>query len=445
MNGFSSLVLLLAGPSPPQSALRDELATLVEAFVAEERPLGLAGVVLLGEETVWAHGRGAAQPGERAILSADTKLPVDFLAGHLAGVALLARLEEFELELDDPLTRLVSELSSDLGEVRLAHLLGHSSGLSSCEGWLAERARAGAGVGPADLRAWLAEQALEFTPGSCVSFSATNDLLVAQLLERAAQRPLVEVLAQWLQAGLSDASLELAVAAEPGVELERLGRVLDGRLQLDAPRRARAGELRLAATAHDLARYARALGRGELLAGMPFRAWLEARFDAGHETRALLTGLTAERLGPHSGWSLGGVARGVRTSVTWHEDLELAIALLAWGEDVPLERLAQRMARRCAGIADPGLRDMVLSKEELRTYVGSYLVACTSYDILESSGRLRVMPADGEPFDLQAQGEHRFVARHDHELSLLFRVKAGRAFLFELDSHGAVSIGKRVD
>jgi hypothetical protein len=116
--------------------------------------------------------------------------------------------------------------------------------------------------------------------------------------------------------------------------------------------------------------------------------------------------------------------------------MDTTIAVLASGPDAPLEALERSAARLVFDLQPAVVRDQPLGAAERALYVGEYYAGCTSYGITEANGRLVLVPPSGERRELLYQGDGRFLARDDTDLSLVFELDDDRAIALVLSEHG---------
>jgi D-alanyl-D-alanine carboxypeptidase len=192
MVALASAILTLV--SPPS---RPELQRSADRLVATSP---LPGVVALfeqdGRRTVVAAGKAdvrrgtKARPGDRFWVGSVTK---SFVA-----TVVMQLVAEGRLRLDDEVERLLPGRLREGRRIRLRNLLNHTSGIPDYMGlepWRSAVARNPRVVIAArGLVSSAAELALDFEPGSMASYSNTNYLVLAEIVERVTGRPLVQEL-----------------------------------------------------------------------------------------------------------------------------------------------------------------------------------------------------------------------------------------------------------
>jgi D-alanyl-D-alanine carboxypeptidase len=135
-------------------------------------------------------GRRAARPDERFWVGSVTK---SFVAA-----VVMQLVAERELSLGDRLGELLPGRIRDGRRVRLRHLLNHTSGIPNymeVEPWIgAVGSDPRAVIPPRRLVSSVAGLPLEFPPGTRASYSNTNYLVLAEILERVTEQSLASLL-----------------------------------------------------------------------------------------------------------------------------------------------------------------------------------------------------------------------------------------------------------
>ena len=187
-------VAVLVGAAPPsRSELQRDADTLVES---SDVPAVVALFEQDGRRTVVAAGladrarRREARPNDRFWAGSITK---SFVA-----VTVMQLVDEGRLRLDDTVERRLPGRLRDGARIRIRHLLNHTSGLPeymSQPRWSVAVARNPRVVIPArSLVSSVAALPLDFEPGSRASYSNSNYLVLAEIVERVTRRPLAQVL-----------------------------------------------------------------------------------------------------------------------------------------------------------------------------------------------------------------------------------------------------------
>jgi D-alanyl-D-alanine carboxypeptidase len=194
--GLALIVLIVAGcgddgPSPPDTA--QVQAALDEAVAAGAPGLALELRGPQGDEFMSA-GKASLdppepiRPGDRYRIASVTKAFTAALAMQLVA--------EGDLSLDDTVAQIDPGLVSDGGEMTVSDLLGHTSGLADYvkDKEFAELVSNGERLTPEQVLGLVADDPLEFAPGSAYGYSDTDNIVLGLLIEQVTGNPYEEEL-----------------------------------------------------------------------------------------------------------------------------------------------------------------------------------------------------------------------------------------------------------
>jgi D-alanyl-D-alanine carboxypeptidase len=182
-----------AASPPPKSDLQRGANRLVATS-------GLPGVVTLVEQdrrrTVVAAGLGDV--ARRRAMRTTDRFWVGSITKAFVATVVMQLVAERRLGLDDTIDELLPGRIREGQRIRLRHLLNHTSGIPeymSLDPWVTAVRRNPRAVIPARrLVSSAASLPLDFEPGSRASYSNTNYLVLAEILERVAGRPIERLL-----------------------------------------------------------------------------------------------------------------------------------------------------------------------------------------------------------------------------------------------------------
>jgi len=395
----------------------DTIRSFTGAAVRERRIPGLALVVMQGDEILLAEGFGLAETAQQKPVSASTVFQLGSIGKQFLAALVLRLAEQGRLSLDDPLARYLPGFAQQPQEVRLRHLLSHTSGIRE----LFTMPRYQAGIedlsrGVAELEAMAREAPVDFTPGSRWSYSNTNYTILALLVERSTGRPYEEALDQAFFRPLGLSSLRQCTPL-PRDAGEARGHVLgkDGVVPA-APENMNwiRGDGGLCGTALDLARWTRLLASGRVVSRESYRAMSTGtRLSNGREVDygfgLSLVPLDGQRKLAHNGAMLGFSA-----SVAYYPDAELTLALLANRGDVRTESIERAIARRLLGLPTPSVAEVLLPVQLRRQLAGTYDIGVFPVRVVERGERLWLeMPPPGPTTPLRYLGTRAFAGDMD--------------------------------
>ena len=223
------------GPWPPlqrlqpgasanvENALPETLAESVDRCVASSLAAtgvpGAAVAVLVDGQLAYSKGYGVKHRRNGGEVTAQTTFRIGSITKMMTAAAVLQQIEAGRVSLDDPVTRLVPELSlsgrrsADLVTVR--HILTHTSAIPDLPFEL---------DGPHDasgMTVWVVDHAgttLHAQPGAFYNYSNPNYLLAGLVAERASAVPYHRLMdeAVWGPAGMTATTLDPAVVMARG-------------------------------------------------------------------------------------------------------------------------------------------------------------------------------------------------------------------------------------
>lgn len=383
--------------------------------------------VLIGEETLLATGHGRATASSDRDAGDETLFPAGELAHPWLATALLGKVSSGDLDMDAHVRTLLPALLPEDSPVRVRDLLRHTSGLADYRDHAPERLLHGA-PSYAAVMTTLKDVAPVNSPGECVAECATDTLLLAALVEAQFGAPADEALHRAIFGPLemnSTGYMMTAVAREAGSEEEGSPAFLPGGLR---------------SSAGDLARFSRGIIDRDVLDSAGTEELMQPVRLADGSISSTGMGVRLVELGDDEGHILGG-----STAVIAHFPAhDLVIAAIGQGDAPDLDALAWSIARTIAAAPSEELRDLPLTGEQQRLYLGSYQIGCTTVLVGADGPRLVLDEVDRGKLLLLNQGEHVFVARDGSDVRLEFSVDNGPAESFVLVRNGLRSIAKRL-
>ena len=317
-----------------------------DARVALNTP-GLSAAVVVGDSVVWAQGFGLADLEQYVPVRADSVFRLASISKPIAATAVLQLVERGLVALEDPIQRFVPSFPrKPEGEIRIRHLLTHTSGIRHYRGNEMNSREAYPTVERA--LAVFKDDPLLFAPGEQYSYSTYAYNLLAGVVESASGQSFDE----YLRANV------FAPAGMTSTYLERPQEVILARVQqyvrgaapgswFHAPyvdlsvKWAGGGMI---ASALDIARFDIALNSGRLLKPDTLeRMYTSARLNSGVATGYGFGWMISTNEGrlrvAHSGGATGGTTFLLREPKS-----RVASVLLANLDDVPrLRDLAEQL------------------------------------------------------------------------------------------------------
>lgn len=193
------LILALLGPWQPsvaQTRSEPPQTSPAEALFSPITPQtpGMVIVVAKGDRIIFQRAAGGADLEQGAPLDLETKFHLASVSKQFTAAAVLLLAKDGKLRLDDKVRQHLPELPQAYGDITLAQLLNHTSGLR--DQWDLVTAL---GASMSDLleqeRLFAlvkAQSGLNFTPGSAFRYSNAGYLLAALTVERASGMPFAQ-------------------------------------------------------------------------------------------------------------------------------------------------------------------------------------------------------------------------------------------------------------
>jgi D-alanyl-D-alanine carboxypeptidase len=210
-------------PTEASSATETELQLAADRLVAtSDIPAVITLVEQDGQRTVVA--AGDTEIGGRSARPAD-RFWVGSITKSFVATVVMQLVAERKLRLDDRVSKLLPGRLRAGRRIRLRNLLNHTSGIPNYmayEPWLSAVARdPRVVISPRRLVSSVARVPLQFRPGSRASYSNTNYLVLAEILERLTREPLDSLLRERIfgPLGLTATAYESGGRALHGDEL----------------------------------------------------------------------------------------------------------------------------------------------------------------------------------------------------------------------------------
>jgi D-alanyl-D-alanine carboxypeptidase len=276
---LSAVIALLVFGSAPHAAAaepdRELAAALTRVVAAPTGPPGATALIQRGERVSFYRAGTADLRSGRAIHRSD-HMRIASTAKAFSGAVSLSLVDQGRLELDDTLGELLSSSPPAWSRVTVAELLNHTSGVPdythSPEFAQQLGSDPGGYVSPSEVVSWVADEPLEFEPGSAYAYSNTDNILVGLITEELTGRPYGKELRRqvYRPIGLRETSLPITPAMPRpfvhGYDLDADSGHEDISTLLNPSGAWASGGI--VSTPADLNRFVRAYAGGELFSGL---------------------------------------------------------------------------------------------------------------------------------------------------------------------------------
>ncbi len=192
MNRIPASFLLLFAPAlaafsqPPGQSLEAKVDAYIAPYVEAK---DFSGAVLLakGDRILLRKGYGLADQELGVANGPETKFQIASVTKTFTAAAVALLEKQGLLHLDDPLAKYIPDFPRG-GEIRIAHLLAHSSGIPDVYSLPEYEEMKTRRVSAADLIALLKTKPLDFAPGTASSYSNSGYVLLAEIVEKVSGR-----------------------------------------------------------------------------------------------------------------------------------------------------------------------------------------------------------------------------------------------------------------
>lgn len=169
---------------------------LLARAVVSDGP-GCAGAVSIDGDVAWAGEAGRADLSSGQPITADTRFDIASVSKQFTGLAVLRLIESGSLALDDTVEQFIDGMPAWRSTVTIEHLLHHTSGISDYTDLLLDDGFALTDTTlQHDALDAIAQTGLESRPGSRFSYSNSNYVLLASIVEVVSGTDFASVLEQ---------------------------------------------------------------------------------------------------------------------------------------------------------------------------------------------------------------------------------------------------------
>jgi CubicO group peptidase (beta-lactamase class C family) len=358
-------------------------------------------------------------------------------------------VEQGKVSLDALITQYIPDFPVTNGPVTIEMLLNHTSGVKNYT----------------SIRSWWETMALEMTPkrladvfrnepadyaaGSNFAYSNSGYVLLGLVIERVTGRPYGGYVSEFVVAPLNLTATSycddqaLVPGRARGYKHVDRGFINAGYVSMSQAYAAGA----ICSSALDLVQWTRALTRGRVVSEESYqRMTRPGRLRDGTQIEYGY-GLAVSYLDEHRRIGHVGATLGFAGQLSHYDQDDVTIAVLANTEDVNAAHIESEIARAVFGLGRASTRDIPLSADELAPYAGVYDLGLTRVEVGADEGRLVVdvtLPGLEGRYRLLNQGNDRFQAESDPEISVTFNRNGQAVVGFVLVRYGITMRGRRV-
>ncbi len=392
---------------PSDVAVRTTVDSLAGAALSDGPVAGMVVEVVRGADTIVNRGYGLADIASRRPATDSTVFRIGSITKQFTASLIMQLVEQGKVALADSLTRFLPDYPVQGHDVRVFHLLTHTSGIKSYTSlgprWSAHMGEAM----PLDtLIALFKDEPFDFAPGARFLYDNSGYVLLGKIIEVVTGKPYATYLTESLLRPLGLHHTRYcpdtprppsdAMGYTPGAN----GLAPARPLSMTQPFAAGA----LCSTVGDLVRWTALLHSGKVVAPASFaRMTAPVPLDNG-DTSAYGFGLAVGNLDGHRWIGHGGGINGFVSQLVRYPDDDVTIAVLVNSEGGVADAVAENAARAALGIPILPPKDLAVPSAERQRLLGSYSSGGFTIRVVERDSLLAIQPTGQPEVRLLAQG-----------------------------------------
>jgi D-alanyl-D-alanine carboxypeptidase len=420
-----------------RAAIIARIDSIAQAPVKSGAVAGLAVAVVKGRDTLLMKGYGMADLEQQVPVTPATVFRIGSLTKQFTSSAIMRLVEQHTISLDDDLTKYVSSYPTRGRAMPLRYLLNHTSGIPSYTDIGAPFGKVmRLDLAPDSLIALVANDSLQFEPGTHMYYNNTGYFLLGMVLEKATGAKYGEYLERTMfaPAGLSHTiycdTRRIIPQRANGYDRAPTGLLNADYIGMQLPFAAGS----LCSTVGDLVSWTQQLNSGRIVSAASYREMTTPVKLPSGRPMTYAYGLSSDTVAGHRVISHGGGINGFISFLLNAPQDSLIVAVLANTTPAPSDAVANAIMRVVLGLppapAPTAIKDLALSATERARYAGEYALAMPdgvrqALRVIEQGDQLMLQAATGVPMRLRSQGAQAFVGMDGSRLT--FDVKADHA------------------
>jgi len=293
----------------------------------------------------------------------------------------------------------------------------------------------------------IADEPFDFAPGTGYAYNNSGYYLLGMILEEVTGVPYAEHLRETIfePLGLKATSYcrnEPIIMHRAAGYSRHEGELVNAEiLSMTSPYSAGA----LCSTVLDLVEWQSALSSNRLVDAVTYERMITPEMLADGTPLTYGYGLAVSEIEGHPKIAHGGGINGFNTTLAYYPDDEVTIVVLANTEGANPGRVERLIARTILDLPEPEVADLPIPSEEIARSVGTYALNDLLIEISEDDGQLVMQATGQDAFRLLYQGEHRFIASVDDEISITFTAEGEVAGQLTIVQEGGVYEAQRIE
>ena len=452
---FATFTLSLGAQSPTRPQVVATLDSLARDFIVSAPAAGATVAVLKGSDTLLLAGYGEQDREKHLRADRATVYRIGSITKQFTSSAIMLHVQDGTLRLTDRLGTLLPDYPA-WKDVTLRQLLNHTSGIHSFTGSKAWAARMADPLTTAEVMAFVANDTLDFAPGTRYRYNNSGYFLLGMILENVEHKPYAQIVRDRFFAplGMRSATYCPNAPTDPHYAkgYDKNGPAVNPTTRIDLSSPFSAGALCMSVP--DFLAWQTALTSGRVVTPAAYALMTTSDTVASGLRTGYGFGLGTGMLEGHRLVQHDGAINGFSTQQLWFPMDSLSVVVFANTGGSDPNRLGMNLARAAFGlplVATPKLPPVVpLAAADRAKYVGTY-------DLVRMGGAMLPLRVWIEGDDLAAQaegpgqgriplryfGNDTFGADFDPAMRLTFSIEHDKAVKVRLLQGGASIEGRR--
>ena len=176
-------VLMFSCSTTSKNSVEDRLDKQLKAAFKSHAP-GVSMIAIQNGKTVYKQAFGLANVELNVPMSADMLFKLGSISKQFTAISILLLEEQGQLSTEDPITKYFDNLSTEYKDVKIKHLLSHTSGIRNYNGMDVWKQEIRNPITPEEQMDMFIHEPLWFDPGEKWSYSNSGYNLLSQIIEK---------------------------------------------------------------------------------------------------------------------------------------------------------------------------------------------------------------------------------------------------------------------
>ena len=356
-------------------------------------------LVARSNQVIFMKGCGLANRELNTSNAPNTKFRLGSITKQFTAMCILKLQEEGKLSVDDPISKFVPNCSSNWAEVKIRHLLTHTSGIPSFTGFPDYLSTMMLASPPEKTIQRFRDKPLEFKPGERFAYSNSGYVLLGYIVERASGRSFENYIAEVIfrPLGMTDSGYDHFERILPhratGYSKDGDRWVNSAYIDMTIPHAAGA----LYSTVEDFFRWYQCWRERKVLSEASWKAMTtpeKADYGFGIGVSGHFRG-TTQRVFEH-----GGGINGFATSMKWFPEADLFVAAFGNSDAAHAGAVADNLAAIMLDLPvtlPKQRKEIKLDPKQLEPLLGRYELSTNFALTVSASGGQLFVQGTGQP------------------------------------------------